>query len=290
MPLLIRAMRPRQWIKNVLLLAGLFFSSEILHASSVMRSLAAFAIFCMISGAIYLFNDLRDAPRDRLNPLKAKRPIASGELASGPAVVALICLAALGLAGGFGLSVAFGICVAAYLMMMSFYCLALKHVFLIDSLIIALGFVIRAVAGVIVLRTPERQVPLTVWFVVCIIFLSLFLALCKRRSELVRLEDGAIGFRPVLEHYSTGLLDQLIVICATGSVLSYTLYATYLKNSWTMLTTLPFVLYGIFRYMHLVYARDSGEAPEEVLTRDLPLLGCVLLWLVALAFVYLPHG
>jgi 4-hydroxybenzoate polyprenyltransferase len=283
-------MRPRQWIKNILLLAGLFFSREILHVPSILRAAGAFTVFCLASGAIYLINDLLDAPRDRLNPQKARRPIASGQLASGPALVAAMASGLAALAGGYALSMPFGLCTTAYLVMMIGYCAVLKNVFLIDALIIALGFVIRAVAGVIALRTPELQVPLTVWFVVCIIFLSLFLALCKRRGELGRLDADAVQFRPVLAHYTTAVLDQLVVLCATCAVLSYTLYATNLKDPWMMLTTLPFVIYGVFRYMHLVYARGSGDAPEEVLTHDWPLLGCVLLWLTALAFVYMPRG
>jgi len=289
-PLLIKAMRPRQWIKNLLLLAGLFFSRQFFHAESVLRALAAFALFCAASGAIYLFNDLLDAPRDRLNPRKRQRPIASGQLAGGTALTASVALMAGALAGSYALSVPFGMCTTAYLMMMVGYCLTLKNVFLIDALVIAMGFVIRAIAGVIALRTPQQQVPLTVWFVVCIIFLALFLALCKRRCELVRLDDDAVKFRPVLACYSTALLDQLVALCATGAVLSYTLYATNLHDPWMMLSTLPFVIYGVFRYLHLVYTMGNGDAPEEVLTRDWPLLGCVLLWLLSVGLVFMTHG
>lgn len=284
---LIRAVRPRQWTKNVLLFAGLLLSRQVFHFESVLRSLEGFIIFCMASGGIYLLNDLLDAPRDRMNPRKMHRPIASGELGPGLAGITSLVLMGASLLFGFLVSVPFGMCTGAYLMAMIAYCVSLKNIFLIDAMIIALGFVIRAIAGVIVLRTPQQEVPLTVWFVVCIIFLSLFVALCKRRSELVRLSAGAVQFRPVLALYTTVLLDQLTLLCATGAVLSYTLYATTLRDPWMMLTTLPFVLYGVFRYMHLVFSMEDGEAPEETLLSDRPLLGCVILWSVALGFVFL---
>jgi 4-hydroxybenzoate polyprenyltransferase len=288
--LLLRGLRPHQWIKNVLLFAGLFFTRLFLHPASILRALAAFALFCAASGAIYLLNDILDAPRDRLNPRKRHRPIATGELSPAAAGGAAAALMIAVVAGGYSLSLPFGMCASAYLAMMIGYCTLLKNVFLVDALIIAMGFVIRAIAGVIALRTPDQQAPLTTWFVVCIIFLSLFLALSKRRSELMRLDKDAAAFRPVLALYTTTLLDQLVSLCATAAVLSYTLYATSLAEPWMMLSTLPFVIYGLFRYMYLVDSLGSGDAPEDVLMKDGPLLGCVLLWLAALGFVYLPKG
>jgi 4-hydroxybenzoate polyprenyltransferase len=285
---LLVAMRPRQWIKNILLFAGLYFSRNLLDPVSVQRTLAAFIIFCLLSGSIYLLNDVIDAPRDRLHPQKRHRPVASGQL---PATVALrVALVSTGgaLAAGFWLSPFFGMCCVAYILMMVAYSLALKEVFLIDTMIIAMGFVIRAVSGVIVLRTADLSVPLTTWFVVCVMFLSLLLAFCKRRSERRTLNETASDFRPVLSHYSLALVDSGITICAGGAILSYTLYATTTDNTWVMLTTLPFVLYGIFRYLHLVFNCEDGEAPEKVLTSDLPLLGCVVLWGLSLVLVYFP--
>jgi 4-hydroxybenzoate polyprenyltransferase len=285
--LLLRAMRPRQWVKNILLFAGLFLSKNLFHRASDVRALAAFACFCAIASAIYLLNDLIDAPRDRLNPRKSSRPIASGDLPGSLAKTAMLCLGAGGLGGAYLLSRPFGLCATAYVVIMTGYCLALKHVFLIDAMIVSLGFVIRAVAGVIVLRTPRVQVPLTSWFVVCVVFLSLFLALCKRRAELVKLDADATRFRPVLGLYTVGLLDLLVIICATASIIAYTLYAATLPNPWSMLATLPFVIYGLFRYVHLALVRGDGEAPEDLATHDYPLIGCVVLWIVALAFNYL---
>ena len=281
-------MRPRQWTKNVLLFAGLFFSRNLLDPESVRRALEGFAIFCFLSGAVYMINDVRDAPRDRLHPRKCKRPIASGELRPATAVRAAMLIAGAALFASFWLSPFFGMCSLAYLLMMITYSLYLKDVFLIDAMIIAMGFIIRAVSGVIVLRTVDKDIPLTSWFVLCVMFLSLLLAFCKRRSERAALNDGAMATRPVLQLYSPALVDQAIGICAAGAILSYSLYATTTHNPWTMLTTLPFVVFGIFRYLHLVYNCENGEAPERVLTSDLPLLGCVLLWALALVLVYFP--
>jgi 4-hydroxybenzoate polyprenyltransferase len=285
--LLLRAMRPRQWVKNVLLFAGLFLSNHLFHPDSAARALAAFACFCAIASAVYLLNDLIDAPRDRLNSKKSCRPIASGDLPGSLAKTAMLCLGAAGLTGAYFLSRPFGLCATAYVVMMIGYCVALKNVFLIDAMIISLGFVIRAVAGVIALRTPSVQVPLTSWFVVCVIFLSLFLALCKRRAELVKLEADATRFRSVLSLYTVGLLDLLVIISATASIIAYTLYSATLPNPWSMIATLPFVIYGLFRYIHLALVRGDGEAPEDIATHDYPLIGCVVLWVVALAFNYL---
>ena len=286
--LLIKAMRPRQWAKNVLLFAGLYFAGKLFDPHSVLRVIAAFVSFCLLSGGIYLLNDVIDEPRDRLHPLKRLRPIASGQVSRGQALRAAIMVVAVGLAGAFALSPFFGLCTVAYLTMMLAYTLALKDVFLIDAMIIAMGFIIRAVAGVIVLRTHETSVPLTHWFVICVMFLSLLVAFCKRYSESVNMDRQASTTRPVLALYSQAMLDKAIAACAAAAILAYTLYATSTPQPWVMLTTLPFVIYGIMRYLHLVYNRGEGEAPEKIITTDGPLIVCVLLWGLSLIFVYLP--
>lgn len=290
-PLLVKAMRPRQWTKNVLLFGGLYLSHNLLKPRAVERTLVGFVLFCMLSGAVYLLNDIIDVDRDRLHPRKCKRPIASGELPIPVALLSFFVVGIAGLAGAFRLSTAFGLCAVSYLMLMLPYSLWLKEIFLIDTLSIAMGFIIRAVSGVIVLRTADSPVPLTSWFVICVMFLSLFLAFAKRRSERVKLDQSAEAFRPVLAMYSIALMDKVIGICAGGAILSYTLYATSATSTtlmWSMLTTLPFVLYGIIRYLHLVYACQEGEAPEVVLTTDLPLLGCIFLWALALMWANFP--
>lgn len=289
---IIKAMRPRQWTKNVLLLAGLFFARASLPAAAlpaaVGRALGGFVVFCLLSGAMYLLNDAIDVEKDRQHPRKCKRPIASGALPVRTALVAMgVALAAALLLAG-AISTNFLLCALAYLLLMVPYSLALKNVFLIDTLIIAMGFIIRAVSGVIALRTPQNSVPLTSWFVICVMFLALFVAFAKRRGERLNLDQGAAAFRAVLGLYTAEMLDMAIGICAAGAILSYALYATTSADPWGMLATLPFVLYGIFRYLHLIYYKQEGEAPELVLTKDLPLLGCVALWVVSLAFVYFP--
>lgn len=291
-PITIKAMRPRQWLKNGLLFAGLYLNHDLLNPHAFKRAVAGFALFCLLSGAVYLLNDILDVERDRQHPRKCKRPIASGALPIPVALVAFAGACVGGLAGAFALSLAFGLCATAYMLLMIPYSLWLKEIFLIDTLSIAMGFIIRAVSGVIVLRTGERVVPLTSWFVVCVMFLALFLAFAKRRSERVRLEGGAASFRPVLAMYTLGLMDKVIGISAAGAILSYTLYATSAVSStttWAMLTTLPFVLYGIFRYLHLIYAHEEGEAPEMVITSDMPLLACVVFWALALMCVNFGH-
>ncbi|MCL5270707.1 MAG: UbiA prenyltransferase family protein [bacterium] len=287
---IVRATRPRQWIKNLLVLSGLFFARKLLDPKAVERALGAFIIFCLLTGAIYLINDVIDYPRDRLHPEKRRRPVASGDLSIQTAVLAACILAAVGLAASFLISLYFGMCAAAYFLMMAAYSVSLKDVFIIDTMIIALGFIIRAVSGVIVLRTPQTRVPLTSWFVICVMFLSLLLAFCKRRSERVRYNEDALATRPVLAMYSLPLLDLMIGVCATGAILSYTLYATSAHSAWNMwlwLATLPFVLFGIFRYLFLVYNLEDGEAPEIILTRDAQMLGCIGLWGLSLVAVFI---
>lgn len=290
----VRAIRPRQWAKNILLLAGLYFPDRVTHSpllsypSEIARAFAGFLIFCALSGAVYLLNDVIDAPRDRLHPKKKFRPIASGELGPRLALIVMAVLFGGGLAAAYALSLAFFYLALAYAGMMIAYSLRLKEVFLIDTMIISMGFILRAVAGVIVLRTPERAVDLTPWFVICVLFLSQFIAFCKRRSELMTLESGAGRHRKVLEQYSPLLLDVGIGVSATASVLAYALYATEHPHRWEMLTTLPFVLYGVFRYLHLVYKEKLGDAPEEALLGDKSLLGCVALWGLTLLLVFYP--
>lgn len=294
--LILKTMRPHQWTKNTLLLAGLFFARELFHFHSVLRAALGFACFCLVSGSIYILNDVVDRDRDKLHPRKQKRPIASGQLPVHVALTAAIVAAIIALRGAWLISPHFFMCASAYALMMVSYSFALKNVFLIDTMIIAMGFTIRAVAGVILLRTQDLAVPLTSWFVICVMFLSLLLAFCKRRSERVTLEVDAHDFRPVLAMYTVQLMDRVIGICATGAILSYALYAAGMDHDapsaadpWMMLTTIPFVMFGIFRYLHLVYNKQEGETPEHMLLTDGPLLGCVVLWLMALGFVYFPR-
>ena len=293
--LILKTMRPRQWVKNVLLLAGLYFPDPggsgplLLNPQALQRAILGFLVFCSLAGAIYLLNDTIDAPRDRLHPKKKNRPIAAGELSPVVAIIASMIFGIGGLAAAYLLwwpSRAFGLCATAYFGMELFYAVFLKEVFLIDAIIISMGFMIRAVSGIIVLRTAQLAVPLTPWFVVCVLFLSLLLAFCKRRGELAELEADAPAFRSVLEHYSEKVLDAAIGVCATASILAYALYAVEHERPWNILSTLPFVIFGVFRYLHLVYDGGHGSEPEEVFLKDPTLLGCVGLWAVALLLVF----
>lgn len=292
--LVLISMRPRQWVKNVLLLAGLYFPQAegqgplLFDGSSFRRALMGFVIFCALSGAIYLLNDVIDAPRDRLHPKKRRRPIAAGRLSSVTALRVCVFVGLLGLVAAFWLSFAFGLCAMAYFVMEVFYSLILKDVFLIDTIIISMGFIIRAISGIIVLRTFDQFVELTPWFVICVLFLSLLLAFCKRRAELMNYQDHAASYRRVLSQYSPMLLDIGIAVCASATLLAYALYSVENERPWRMLSTMPLVLFGVFRYLHLVYTAGGGGAPEEDFFGDPTLLGCVVLWGLTLLLVFYP--
>lgn len=277
--LLVRSMRPRQWPKNAVVLVGLVFARELGRPDLVGRALAATAIFCLLSGAVYLINDLLDVEMDRHHPTKRDRPLASGRLPAGVAWAAAAALVAGGLAASFALSSAFGGVAGGYLALQAMYIAVLKHAVILDVLALAAGFVLRAVAGAVVVA-----VPISPWLYVCTMLLALFLALGKRRQELVLLAGGAGDHRPALDHYTVRLVDQLIQVVTTSLILAYMLYtfaAENLPRNHAMMLTIPFVLYGIFRYLYLVQVRGEGGAPEDVLLRDRATALCVVLWAAA---------
>jgi len=297
--LVVRSLRPRQWPKNGVVLLSLVFAQELGKPDLVLRALAATLLFCLLSGAVYLSNDLRDAEHDRLHPRKRRRPIASGQLSRPVAAGAAIVIGTVALVGAFALSTGFGLTALGYLVLQAVYVGLVKHVVILDVLTLALGFVLRAVAGAVAVA-----VPISPWLYVCALLLALFLALGKRRQELVSLTattataDGATGevglagrHRPALEEYTVGLLDQLIQVVTTCLVLAYSLYtfsAENLPRNHAMMLTVPFVLYGLFRYLYLVHVRGEGGAPEEILLRDRGIAVCVALWGVAcVAILYL---
>ncbi|HEU5315768.1 MAG TPA: decaprenyl-phosphate phosphoribosyltransferase [Chloroflexota bacterium] len=293
--LLLRSMRPRQWPKNGVVLFGLVFALELGQPGQVLRAVAGTLLFCLLSGAVYLFNDLRDVEKDRLHPRKRTRPIASGRLAPAAAAVVAPVLAAGSAFGAYLLSPAFGLIAAGYLALQALYVLLLKEIVILDVLALSLGFVLRAAAGAVVVG-----VPISPWLYVCALLLALFLSLGKRRQELVSLSayDGALDLpglagrhRPALEHYTVGLLDQLIQVVTTCLVVAYSLYtfsAENLPRNHAMMLTVPFVLYGLFRYLYLVHVRGEGGAPEEILLRDPGIAACVALWGAAcVAILYL---
>ncbi len=274
---LLRAMRLRQWTKNVFVFVALIFARRVTDTDAVMAAVMAFAAFCLASSAAYLLNDIFDRERDRQHPEKAKRPIASGALGVLPASVsaAILWIGALVLAFFVNLHVLW--IVGAYLVLQLFYSFWLKHVVILDLFVIAAGFVMRVAAG-----AEAIPVPISSWLFVCTVLISLFLGTAKRRHELCSLEK-AENHRATLGRYSPYLLDQMIAITAAATVVSYSLYTlseeTVAKFGTDALKwTIPFVLFGLFRYLYLVHVREKGDQPEKLLLTDVPLLVNIILY------------
>ena len=270
---LAEAMRPRQWTKNLLLFAGLLFAAKLGDLTRWLEALAAFAVYSAGSSAAYLVNDVRDAEHDRAHPLKRLRPIASGGLSPRVALWAAGGLACAAVAGAAALGPWSAAFLCGFLTLQIAYTAGLKHVVLIDVLAIAGLFVVRAAAG-----AEAVDVRISPWLVICTALLALFLALAKRRAELVLVGAQATPGRPVLEGYSLALVDQLVSIVAASTVIAYSLYTFTARDSNAMMATIPFVLYGVFRYLLLLHRRELGEEPENVLLTDMPLLVTVAAW------------
>jgi len=281
------SMRPRQWIKNLVVFAALIFAKRLKDLPSIERAGAAFLLFCAASGAVYIINDLFDADRDRKHPLKSRRPIASRALGTVPAVASAGLLLTGSLMAGFALSPPFGAVLLTYVAVNLVYSFWLKEVVIIDVMVIASGFVLRAVAGALVI-----DVPISHWLIMCTILLSLFLALCKRRQELESL-DNAPGHRVALRDYSLEFIDQMINVVTPSTLVTYILYSVSPEvqdklGTSHLYLTVPFVLYGIFRYLYLVHKKGAGGNPTQALLADRPLLVCVALWaLTVFVLLYL---
>jgi 4-hydroxybenzoate polyprenyltransferase len=280
------SLRPRQWVKNLLVFAALIFGHK-LATAGVWPALMAFVAFCALSGAIYLFNDVADREKDRRHPQKRHRPIASGLLSPRAAVVTGLALTAGSLALGAALSPAFVLTALTYLVLLTAYSIWLKHLVIVDVLAVASGFVLRAVAGALAI-----DVEISGWLLICTILIALFLALGKRRHEYLTLAGEAAAHRPILAEYSAGLLDQMIAVVTASTVTAYALYTmspeTVAKFHTHLLpATLPFVLYGIFRYLYLLYRRQLGGNPSELFLNDRALLVNTVLWMLAvIAIIY----
>jgi len=270
------SLRPRQWTKNLLLFAGIIFAAKLGDLARWGEAVAAFAAYCAASSASYLVNDVRDAPHDRAHPVKRARPIARGELSPRLAEVlaAALVLCAFLLVAPLGIASILFLC--TFFALQASYTLALKHVVLLDVMTIGGLFVVRAAAG-----AAAVEVRISPWLLLCTALLALFLALAKRRGELVLVGAEATPGRPVLEGYSLALVDQLVTIVAASTVISYCLYTFTARDSKAMMVTIPFVVFGVFRYLLLMHRRDLGEEPEEVLLRDLPILLCIAGWAIA---------
>jgi 4-hydroxybenzoate polyprenyltransferase len=289
---LLASLRPEQWTKNVVVFAGLLFGMgdrtlqvPLAEPRALARTVLAFIVFCGLSGIVYLINDVADREADRRHPLKARRPIACGDLSPGVALASAAILATGVLGVAFWLGVPFGIVSVAYVALLAAYSKQLKHVVILDVMTLAIGFVLRAVAGAVVIG-----VPISHWLLVCTILLALFLALSKRRHELVLLADAAVEHRRILGEYSPYLLDQMIGVVTASTLIAYIFYTispeTQQKfgTQWLGLT-IPFPLYGIFRYLYLVHRKEGGGSPTAMLMNDRPLLACVALWAIAVVVI-----
>ena len=287
---LLLSLRPSQWTKNLIIFAALGLGQRLLDGRSVLFAIAAFGIFCVLSGVVYLINDVADKEADRRHPVKKNRPIASGAVPVPVALTSAFVLAAAALAAAFLLRPLFGVLAASYVALLALYSGPLKHIVIIDVLTIAVGFVLRAAAGAVAIA-----VPISPWLYVLTILLALFLALSKRRHELVLLADRATGHRPILEEYSPYLLDQMISVATASTIVAYAFYTvspeTIEKFHTNLLgLTLPFPLYGIFRYLYLVHQKEGGGSPSDMLLTDRPLLLCVALWAIAVALIIYGPG
>jgi len=301
---LLLAMRPKQWVKNAFVFAGIVFAERLLisEAWAIGRIVSAFVLFCLISGCVYLINDLADIEEDRRHPKKRLRPLASGRLSPSLATGAAIIISIVTLAAPFVIAMmieapagdgqlwqrltdsyaagwyVFGAVLLGYFLLQIAYTFRLKHMVILDLFAIAGGFVLRALGGAVVL-----QVVITPWWLMCVLLLALFLGLGKRRNELLVLEGGAGSHRRILEEYSSRFLEQLIAIVIACTIIAYSL-ATFTAPSVPkepyplLMTTIPFVIYALFRYMYLIYQRGEGGAPEDLLFRDRPLLVSIMCW------------
>jgi 4-hydroxybenzoate polyprenyltransferase len=292
---LVAELRPRQWTKNLLLFAGVLFSRQADDASLLLRAAVGFVAFSLLAGVVYLLNDLRDVGHDRHHPTKRERPLAAGRLPLPAAWAAAAVLLAAVAALSAWLGPLFALTAAGYLVMNVVYSLWLREQVLLDVFFIAFGFVLRAIAGVELLKPVAPATELSPWLLVCTFFGALFLASGKRRRELVNAGEEAGRRRAVLAQYSPALLEGLLLVSAAASIMGYALYTIWPETvdkfgTRALLYTVPFVTYGIFRYLYVVKVSETAEDPSRVLLTDRPLLGCVIAYLVAVAFILYTHG
>ena len=284
---LLISLRPGQWTKNLFVFAALVFAQRLNDRDAVIKAVIAFAVFCALSAAVYLINDVLDRDQDRRHPLKANRPIASGALSPTLAIAAAAALALAAMIVALSLGWRFFEISAAYVVLLSAYSAFLKHFVILDVLTIAAGFTLRATAG-----AAAIAVPISHWLLMCTMLLALFIALSKRRHELTLLNAMASGHRPILGDYTPYLLDQMISVVTASTLIAYAFYTispeTTAKFGTDLLSlTIPFPLYGIFRYLYLVHRHEQGGSPAELVINDRPLFVCVALWAVSvIAIIY----
>jgi 4-hydroxybenzoate polyprenyltransferase len=283
---LVISARPSQWVKNLIIFAALIFAKEYEIPEKIGLAVLTFAAFCLGTSAVYLFNDVLDRNNDKKHPLKSKRPIASGKVSIGAAFALAVFLLLGGLILAFLVNIDTFFTLLLYVVINIAYTLYLKHLVIIDVMTISAGFILRAIAGGLAI-----SVPISPWLLVCTTLLALFLGFGKRRHELSLLTDGAAGHRKSLEHYSIPFLDQMISVVTASTVVAYAFYTLSpevverFHTKW-LSSTIPFVIYGIFRYQYLIFKCDEGGSPTKLLLTDPPLLICVVLWLVAIILVF----
>ena len=282
---LLRAMRPKQWTKNLLVFAALLFAQRLGDPQAAFVALATFALFCLLSSSVYLVNDVLDIEEDRQHPTTRFRPRAAGLISHHFALVWAVALGAVGLVGSYFINSTTGTVALTYLLLILVYTLWLKHIVIIDVLTVAVGYVLRAVVG-----ATAIEVGISPWLLICTILLALFLVLSKRRQELIMLEEAAAEHRRSLGEYSAYLLDQMIAVVTASTLMAYCLYTISDRTveqlgTKNLMYTIPFVIYGIFRYLYLVHQKNQGEAPDRVLLTDAPLLLNVVAYVVVVILI-----
>jgi 4-hydroxybenzoate polyprenyltransferase len=281
---LIKTLRPKQWTKNLFVFAALVFDGKLFQRGPLLRTVAGFVLFCLISSTVYVINDLVDIEKDRQHPIKRHRPLASGRLSPRVAILAAVLIAMVCLPLAVWLDWAFGLVAIGYVAVMIPYSFWLKNIVIIDVMTIAAGFVLRVVAGV----TLVHVVRFSPWLYVCTTLLALFLAVGKRRHELFLLQGNANGHRAILSEYSMQLINEMISILVSTTIIAYSLYtfsAPNLPTNHLMMLTIPFVLFGLFRYLYLLHVKNEGGAPEDIVVKDRPMMAALGLWGLAVVLV-----
>lgn len=286
---ILRIMRPKQWTKNAIIYAGLVFDGQLFIWRSFYTVTISFILLCLVAGAIYIVNDVIDIENDRKHPRKRYRPLPSGQLSVQTALAAAVVLSVVGIGGAALYNVRYALILLAYLLLHILYSLRLKHIVIIDILTITTGYVLRVAAGVIVIDVAR----FSPWLYTCTALLAMFLAIGKRRQELVLLGDQADDIRPIFKQYNMPLLDDMLRMVTTGTLIAYILYtietpAALLVSSNLALLTVPPVTYALLRYLYLIHVKGEGSAPDEVLLRDRPLQLSIMLWgLISVVIIYL---
>ncbi|OMF45518.1 decaprenyl-phosphate phosphoribosyltransferase [Paenibacillus sp. BGI2013] len=278
---LIRLLRPKQWTKNLLLFAALLFSFEEIRTETILATLLGFILFSLVAGCVYILNDFVDRDRDRQHPVKKYRPMASGQVNPSHALLFGIILLILSVGTAFMMNPLFGVLCIVYFLLNVSYSFVLKHLVILDMMTIAAGFVLRAIAGGVLIH-----VPFTPWFLICTMLLSLFLAIGKRRNELTLLEGNTGSHRKVLDNYSITLLDQFNTIVTTATIISYSLFTFTSDRTIHLMWTIPLVIYGMFRYLYLIHMKNQGGSPDRVLFEDKPILITVMLYVLSVVTIF----